>query len=40
LPVILVTGYGNRELLRDFGEAQILQKPYTEEELVERITAA
>jgi len=27
LPVIVVSGYGNREELKDFGEARILQKP-------------
>jgi FixJ family two-component response regulator len=26
-PVILVTGYGDREILRNLGEAGILQKP-------------
>jgi PAS domain S-box-containing protein len=40
LPTLLVTGYGNRELLNDFGEAQILQKPYTEDELMEQIARA
>jgi FixJ family two-component response regulator len=40
LPVVLVTGYGNRALLRDFGEARILQKPFAEDELVERIARA
>ena len=40
LPVILVTGYGNRETLKDFGEARILQKPYTEAELMEKIARA
>ena len=39
LPAIIVTGYGNREVLRDFGEA-ILQKPYGEREVVERIASA
>jgi CheY-like chemotaxis protein len=28
LPVILVTGYRNREILKDLREARILQKPY------------
>ena len=32
LPVIVVTGYVNREELKDFGEARMLQKPYTEGE--------
>jgi YesN/AraC family two-component response regulator len=36
LPVIIVTGYGNHQVLKDFGEAQILQKPYAEDELMER----
>jgi PAS domain S-box-containing protein len=40
LPVIVVTGYGNREELKDFGEARILQKPYTEGELMGKITEA
>ena len=40
LPVIVVTGYGNRDELKDFGEARILQKPYTEGELMEEITEA
>ena len=40
LPVVLVTGYGNRELLKNFGEARILEKPYAEHELMERITRA
>ena len=37
LPVLLVTGYGNRESLKEFGEARILHKPYTEHELMEKI---
>jgi len=40
LPVIVVTGYGNREELKDLGEARILQKPYIEGELMEKITEA
>ena len=40
LPVIVVSGYGNREELKDFGEARILQKPYTEGELMGKITEA
>jgi CheY-like chemotaxis protein len=34
LPVILVTGYGNRDVIPDFMETRILQKPYTEDELI------
>ena len=37
---ILVTGHGNREALKDFGEARILQKPYAEAELKEKIASA
>ena len=40
LPVVIVTGYGGREVLRDFGEAKILQKPYAENELLEKIASA
>lgn len=40
LPVILVTGYSNRELLHDLVEARILQKPYTDQALLEAITTA
>lgn len=40
LPVVLVTGYSNREELKDFGEARILRKPYTEAEVREKITGA
>ena len=40
LPVVIVTGYGGREVLRDFGEGKILQKPYAENELLEKIASA
>jgi hypothetical protein len=40
LPVILVTGRGNREILSDFGEARIPQKPYSENKLTEKIAVA
>ena len=40
LPMIIVTGHGNHELLKDFGEARILQKPYSEAELMEKIASA
>ncbi len=40
LPVILVTGYGNREALKHLAEARILQKPYAEAELMEKIARA
>jgi CheY-like chemotaxis protein len=40
LPVILVTGYSNRELLHDLVEARFLQKPYTDQALLEAITTA
>ena len=37
LPVILVTSDGNREIPKEFGEVLILHKPYTEDELMEKI---
>jgi CheY-like chemotaxis protein len=40
LPVILVTGYGNRDVIAGFSETRILQKPYTEDELILRIRRA
>ena len=40
LPVILATGYVDRQALKNFDEARILQKPYTEEELMEKIANA
>jgi CheY-like chemotaxis protein len=40
LPVILVTGYGDLEKLREFGESRLLQKPFSEGELMDKIAAA
>jgi CheY-like chemotaxis protein len=40
LPVILVTGYRDLHALKEFGESRTLQKPYTESDLTEKITAA
>ena len=40
LPVIVVTGYGYREELKDFGEARMLQKPYIERRIDRKITEA
>jgi PAS domain S-box-containing protein len=40
LPIILVTGSSNPNVLKHFGEAQILRKPYADRELVARITRA
>jgi CheY-like chemotaxis protein len=40
LPVILVTGYGIREVIEGFGEMRILHKPYTEDEFLLRIRRA
>jgi PAS domain S-box-containing protein len=40
LPVILVTGYGNRDVIAGSSETQVLQKPYTEDELILRIRSA
>jgi CheY-like chemotaxis protein len=40
LPVILVTGYGNHDIIPGFRETRILQKPYTEDELILRTRRA
>jgi CheY-like chemotaxis protein len=40
LPVILVTGYGDLDVLKEFGESRILQKPFTEGDLVDKLVAA
>jgi CheY-like chemotaxis protein len=40
LPVILVTGYGNREFLNDPAEARILRKPYPDDVLLEETKRA
>ena len=40
LPVILVTGYVDLDLLKGLDGSQILQKPYTDGELVEKVKAA
>jgi FixJ family two-component response regulator len=39
LPVILATGYGNRVDLKGFGDARILQKPFSDSALIESIIA-
>ena len=36
----LVTGYGDREAFKHLAEARILQKPYAEAELMEKIARA
>jgi PAS domain S-box-containing protein len=40
LPVILVTGYVDREILEEFREAKILRKPYDDDELMKAILTA
>ncbi|KRQ14255.1 response regulator [Bradyrhizobium manausense] len=40
LPVIIVTGYVERIGLSDFDERRILRKPFTEDELIEKIKSA
>jgi FixJ family two-component response regulator len=40
LPVILVTGYGGLDALKEFDETRILQKPYREDALMDKIVAA
>jgi DNA-binding NtrC family response regulator len=39
LPVVIVTGHGDLENLKEFGQSRILQKPYSEHDL-EAIIAA
>jgi PAS domain S-box-containing protein len=40
LPVILVTGYAGINALKEFDETRILQKPYQEDDLMDKIVAA
>jgi hypothetical protein len=40
LPVILVTGYGRLDALNEFDESRILQRPFSDGDLEEKITAA
>jgi CheY-like chemotaxis protein len=40
LPIIFVTGYGDLDVLRQFGDTPILEKPYAEGDLAAAIGAA
>ena len=40
LPVVLLTGNADIDRLGDFDEARVLQKPYSEGDLVAKISAA
>jgi PAS domain S-box-containing protein len=40
LPVILVTGYRGLDALKEFDETRILQKPYQEDDLMDKIVTA
>jgi CheY-like chemotaxis protein len=40
LPVVIVTSDGDAEILRELSETRILHKPYTEDDLIDRIMAA
>jgi CheY-like chemotaxis protein len=40
LPVLLVTGFSDQGVLDEFDETRILEKPYTESALLEKIRAA
>jgi PAS domain S-box-containing protein len=40
LPVLLATGYREHKALKEFGEARTLQKPYSDAEVLQKITAA
>jgi CheY-like chemotaxis protein len=39
LPVILMTGYGDDEILKEHGEMPVLQKPFNEADLTAKIEA-
>jgi DNA-binding LytR/AlgR family response regulator len=39
-PVILVTGHGELDISKEFDESRILQKAYSEDELVDKFKAA
>jgi DNA-binding NtrC family response regulator len=40
LPVILITGYSNLDILEEFNNLRIIFKPFTEDDLVNAIGAA
>jgi FixJ family two-component response regulator len=40
LPVILITGYRDLDVLKEIGESQVLQKPCSEAALIDKIMAA
>jgi FixJ family two-component response regulator len=40
LPVILLTGYSDPDILKELRESRIILKPFTEEDLVNTISAA
>jgi DNA-binding NtrC family response regulator len=40
LPLIIMTGHGHLDALKEFDRSRILQEPYAEEDLVEKIAAA
>jgi FixJ family two-component response regulator len=40
LPVILITGYSDVDVLKEFNDLRIIVKPFTEDDLVNTINAA
>ena len=40
LPVILITGYSDLDVLKEFNDSRIILKPFTEDDLVNTISAA
>ena len=40
LPVILITGYSDVDVLKEFNDLRIILKPFTEDDLVNTISAA
>ena len=40
LPVILITGYSDVDVLKGFNDLRVIVKPFTEDDLVNTISAA
>ena len=40
IPILFVTGYADKNALRDVGEERIIKKPFIGEELAKKVNAA
>jgi FixJ family two-component response regulator len=40
LPIILITGYSDVDVLKEFNDLRIILKPFTEDDLINTISAA